>query len=293
MVGGLFHFLDLQFMAFISDCGLDPSDLETVRVCFAGRGSTLLKLLRHEEAFKRLVALPNLTDGTLEDSFSEKPKHEAAEGMMARYAAMEDGTNAGKNNVEKVCGITATIGATLLEPHTILEPDLLRALPEQERSTIEMDDFLAFLQKTGDTCGFSIHLDNVARTDIRRTGGEALDKPDQRASSRPAVHSDASENIAPALPRRQRGGQLARHRTRPVARPVVGYPGSERSCNASAPKGLLDRFLKRDDNYYMRRPSPLSARTDPPRPSLHAPSSAVSLRLNTESRTNTNTDTTL
>ena len=114
MVGGLFHFLDLQIRALMSR-GLDARNLETVRVCFAGRGSTLLKLLSGDDAFEKLIGLPSVAEAAREGRagknsvkavFSERPKHEAAQGMMAG----EDARQTFELEVERVCGVGARIG---------------------------------------------------------------------------------------------------------------------------------------------------------------------------------------
>ena len=179
MVGGLFHFLDLQIRALMSK-GLDARDLETVRVCFAGRGSTLLKLLSGEKAFDELMVLPSVAEAPVEGRagknrvgavFSEHPKHEAARGMMVG----EDLQQRFELTVERVSGVGATIGKIQIAPETILDSNLIAAV-SKERSSIEMDDFQTFLKRTGDRCGFSIELGSEASTDIRRSGEAELDK---------------------------------------------------------------------------------------------------------------------
>lgn len=178
MVGGLFHFLDLQIRALMSR-KLEARNLETVRVCFAGRGSTLLKLLSGDDAFEKLIGLPSVAAAVGEGRaagkpvravFSEKPKHEAAQGMMAG----EDARQTFELEVERVCGVAATLGETEIRPETVLDSGLIAAAPK-ERSSIEMDDFLAFLKRTGDRCGFSIALGTEAGPDIRRLGEAELD----------------------------------------------------------------------------------------------------------------------
>ncbi len=178
MVGGLFHFLDLQIRALMSR-GLDARNLETVRVCFAGRGSTLLKLLSGDDAFEKLIGLPSVAEAAREGRagknsvkavFSERPKHEAAQGMMAG----EDARQTFELEVERVCGVGARIGDKAIGPETVLDSGLIAAV-STERSSIEMNDFLAFLKRTGDRCGFSIALGSEASTDIRRSGEAELD----------------------------------------------------------------------------------------------------------------------
>ena len=182
MVGGLFHFLDLQLRAFMTVCGLNSEQLETVLVCFAGRGSTLFKLLSHHEksTFERLIRLPSLTAAALRHTFSAFPKHEAAQGMLASESMKDD-----LAVVEKVCGIRATIAGVPVSPEAPLHPELLEEIlkplpplpPEQkERSSVDMKDFQTFLNRIGKTCGFEIHLDPVARTDISDRGNEELQK---------------------------------------------------------------------------------------------------------------------
>ena len=176
MVGGLFHFLDLQIKALMRR-GLDVRDLETVRVCFAGRGSTLLKLLRDDRAFEKLIELPSVAESAGGEQggggssvnwvFSEKPKHEAAQGMMAGEADRQTFDL----QVQRVCGVVAKLGEQEIAADSIPEP----AASGNARSSVQMDDFQAFLKKVGDRCGFAIELGREASTDIRRSGEVALD----------------------------------------------------------------------------------------------------------------------
>ena len=141
--------------------------------------ATTIINLSGDDAFEKLIGLPSVAAAVgggraagkpVRAVFSEKPKHEAAQGMMAG----EDARQTFELEVERVCGVAASLGETEIRPETVLDSGLIAAAPK-ERSSIEMDDFLAFLKRTGDRCGFSIALGTEAGPDIRRLGEAELD----------------------------------------------------------------------------------------------------------------------
>ena len=198
MVCGLSRFLNRQIGALLKDPNveLDVEDLGTMRLCFGGRGSTLLKLWHeNDEGFDRLIA-PLKDDAKagkegalgatdLEPYFSLDMKHEAAKGMLSdsssetSQAASVDGRAPIASSL--ALGIGGALNGTAVDSMDLIESlspasSVLdaRAGAAEHRPQVAWEEYDEFLASVGDRSGLRIELNRFAQTDIRTTGGEAL-----------------------------------------------------------------------------------------------------------------------
>ena len=184
LMGGLCHYLGLQIQSLLqwdSDALLEE-DLTTIRLCFAGRGSTLFKRWQNDESFVgQMVKLTAFAAHSKEFEerresvqafFSHDMKHEAAKGMLsparadsaAREFRLKDGDF-------RVTGIGASLDENL-EATAVME-DLRGKYPGTIKPVVAWDDFRSFIEGVGKECGFSVRIAGVAEESIATKGKEA------------------------------------------------------------------------------------------------------------------------
>ena len=186
MVCGLSRFLNRQIGALLKapNVEIDGRDLNTMRLCFGGRGSTLLKLWHEKDGgFDRLISLLTdrgetdeedaLSTTELEPYFSVNMKHEAAKGMLsglpskARQADSDIGHPPVASSL--ALGIGGVLGGMAIDSMALID-----GLSPASAAQVAWEEYDEFLASVRDRAGLRIELNRFAETDIRTTGGEAL-----------------------------------------------------------------------------------------------------------------------
>ena len=177
MMGGLCVFLGRQVESLIArdgdkrldDRALSTEDLVSVRLCFGGRGSTLLREWRDDEA---LMSMSSHLAPDTAVFFSPEMKHEAAKGMLS-----DQGRIAGKfqhrNGDLRVVGIGASLGSRELEATRSLQ-ELRGTAGRDVIPEVSQDDFWSFVERVDDRCGFRIRATTAAKASIAGRGNEAF-----------------------------------------------------------------------------------------------------------------------
>jgi hypothetical protein len=174
MLGGLLYYLGLQTRALQAQGGIIPDRdglFNSVEVCFAGRGCSLLQDLKTYETytFDRVLEMfykgLDLQGRVSAGTFADHVKHEAAAGMMAiddtRLARL---SRAGGTETEKVARVLGA-GVDLYaggEEVALTELDLLsRISPDAgtEVREIDMGAYYEFLNMLGETTGLYVNID--------------------------------------------------------------------------------------------------------------------------------------
>ena len=183
MMGGLCYFLGRQIEALIGrdadkmldDRALSGEDLVSVRLCFGGKGSTLLREWEDDETIMSMKSYVTRVadDSWTEVFFSPEMKHEAAKGMLSDQ---DQGRIAGKFRLDepdlRVVGIGAKLGVHDVAATSSLQ-DLLGIVGRDVTPEVAQDDFWSFVEAVGKQCGFRIEAKPVAGAAIVNKGTEA------------------------------------------------------------------------------------------------------------------------
>ena len=177
MMGGLCSFVGEQIKAQLKH---DPSvftksELQHIALCFAGKGSTLLKEWEEDQVFKGMTSY--LAEAEWESDtttrFSEKMKHEAAKGMLPDE---EEGRGWGKLENDKKWDLVVGIAAEVPGSEDLNAGSYRKEVPIDVTLEVKKDEFDSFMKKVGGQVGFEIKLKKAAEVSIVRAGAKAFEK---------------------------------------------------------------------------------------------------------------------
>ena len=177
---------------------LDGVDLGVVRLCFGGKGATLLRQWQ-----RRLEKMKSYLTRGEERSviFSEEMKHEAAKGMLTIASAekqqkdfdfdfkvMEQKRRRDSDEYRdyRVLGIRARLGSG----DECRATTFFHTVKNHGEGEVVAEDFWKFLKMVGDDCGFEVRADLEGRQSIVTAGNQALARlssGDQTAGDPPFV----------------------------------------------------------------------------------------------------------
>ena len=200
MMGGLCLFVGKQIRALVEAKVLRTRpDLDNVRLCFGGRGSTLLRQWQGDPSFRKLTSfLEREIDSAkgktrdagedIEVRFSDEMKHEAARGMLRRASSgmlVDKNGNLTDRN-EKivseddeadpyVAGIGAQLGDLFVQGTDFMDASGVRVREDVTPNVIG-DEFWRFIDRVEEQCKVRIRVrDNrVAEGAILRAGAESF-----------------------------------------------------------------------------------------------------------------------
>ena len=193
MMGGLCYFLGKQIKALLGrPIGapdgdgrvLATEDLATIRLCFGGRGSTLLSRWKDDRTFMALTAYLTAYGDTdvaseagserrerVSPFFSKDMKHEAAKGMLT--GRREDRKDFPSVTADlRVVGIGAMLDKKV--DATVFIDDLEKTLGDGIKPTVAWDEFGSFIDGVGKHCGFGVNFTDVAQVAITAEGRQAF-----------------------------------------------------------------------------------------------------------------------
>ena len=159
--------------------GEEENVLDTVTLCFGGKGATLFKRWESDLEVLRWWLAKGMGEkvDTVKLFFSESMKHEAAEGMLHESGGKVDFKVEGESKMVgrrcdyRVIGVGARLGAVGKKDATTF----LHAIENGSGTAkVDADEFWEFAEAVGHDCGFKIHFKKEAKATIVTAGNGAL-----------------------------------------------------------------------------------------------------------------------